>query len=156
KGREEETGFSSTEVFMKLLRWLGVLGCLLLIAMPALADPTVCTFSFAATDTNYTEHGTGGGYVVSDGPPGADVNYVRLTSAGVGSTNNMISCDLTAPGNSSHIVVDFDYRIGGTLDNGNPANHADGIGFALLNTAIYNTTGPGPGITEEAQGIHSP
>ena len=92
------------------------------------------------------------GYVVNDGPPSA-VNYYRLTTAGVGSTNNTITFDLTAPGLSSHVVVDFDFRIGGTMDNGTPSNHADGMGFALLNTAVYNKTGSGPALTEEAQGL---
>jgi hypothetical protein len=137
---------------VKLLRWLGVLGCLFLLAIPAQAQPTVCTFSGAATDTNYTEYGNMTGYVVNDGPASA-VNYYRLTTAGVGSTNNMIAFDLTSPGESSHIVVDFDYRIGGTPDMGNPNNHADGLGFALLNTAVYGQTGKGPSITEEAQGV---
>jgi hypothetical protein len=122
------------------------------VAIPAQAGPTVASFGGAATDTNYTEYGNGTGYVVNDGPPGA-VNYYRLTTAGVGSTNNMIAFDMTQAGPSSHIVVDFDYRIGGTPDNGAPSNHADGLGFALLNTAVYMTTGNGPGITEEAQGV---
>jgi Bacterial lectin len=146
--------FHQRGCFVKLLRSLAVLGCLLLLAMPAQADPTVCTFSGAATDTNYIEYG-GGGYTLSDGPPNA-VNYYRLCTTGIGSQNNSIAFDMTAPGPSSHIVVDFDYRIGGTPDNGSPSNHADGIGFALLNTDVYNQSGTGPGITEEAQGVHSP
>jgi hypothetical protein len=102
----------------------------------------------------YAEYGNGTGMVVSDGPANAK-NYYRLTMAGVGSTNNMIAFDRTATGNASHIVVDFDFRIGGTMDNGTPSNHADGLGFALLNTAVYDITGNGPGITEEAQGVNT-
>jgi hypothetical protein len=138
---------------VRLLRCLAVLGCLCLLAISAQADPTVCTFSGAATDTNYTEYGNLSGHVVKNGPPNA-VNYYRLTTAGVLSTNNMIAFDTTQVGGpKSSVTVDFDYRIGGTPDNGNPSNHADGIGFCLLNTAMYGTAGQPPGnITEEAQG----
>jgi hypothetical protein len=137
---------------MRFLGWLGVLGCVCLLAIPAQADPTVGTFSGAATDTPYTESGNGTGYVVNDGPPNA-VNYYRLTTAGVGSTNNRIAFDSTQPGGpKTSVTVDFDYRIGGHADNGDPTTHADGLGFALLNTDKYGTAGPGPGLTEEAQG----
>ena len=138
---------------MRLLRWLAVLGCLCLLAISAQADPTICTFSGAATDTFYAEWGNGTGYVVTDGPPNA-VNYYRLTTAGTGNTNNMIAFDTTQPGGpKTSVTVDFDYRIGGHADNGDPTTHADGIGFCLLNTSAYGTAGQAPGnITEEAQG----
>jgi hypothetical protein len=142
---------------MSLSRCLAVLGCLCLLAIPARAQSTatVCSFGGAATDTNYTEYSTLGsqGFIMTDGPPGA-ANYYRLTSAGVGNTIAELAFDVTAPGPSSHIVVDFDFRIGGTADNGNPDNHADGMGFVLLNTAIYGATGRGPQITDEAQGVN--
>jgi hypothetical protein len=131
---------------MTLARGLVVLGCLCLFAVPAQAQPTVQDFSNpGVTGTNYTEYGNGviSGAVMKDGPVEAP-NYYRLTYSGIGNTNNMIAFDLTAPGPSSHIVVDFDFRIGGS------GNHADGIGFALLPTAVYGPTGNGPGITEEA------
>jgi hypothetical protein len=137
---------------VSLLRWLGVLGCLCLLAIPAQADPTVCTFSGAATETSYTEYGNGTGFVVSGGPPNA-ANYYRLTTAGVGNTSNKIAFDTTQTGGpKSSVTVDFDYRIGGHADNGNPSGHADGIGFCLLNTDMYGTAGNGPNISEEAQG----
>jgi Bacterial lectin len=143
---------------MSVSRLLGVLGCLCLLAIPAQAQSTatVCTFSGAATDTNYTEYSTVGskGFVMMDGPPGA-ANYYRFTQAGVGNTISEIAFDLTAPGPSSHIVVDFDFRIGGTPDNGNPDNHADGMGFVLLNTDVYGQTGAGPAIDDEAQRINA-
>jgi hypothetical protein len=135
-----------------ILRWLGVFGSLALFAMSAQAQATVSTFSGAATDTTYTEYGSMSGYVVNDGPSGPDVNYYRLTTAGVGSTNNMVVFDLTAPGATSHVVGDFDFRIGGMA-----GTHADGMGVALLPTSIYGPTGNGlngakqlPGISEEA------
>jgi len=127
---------------------------LCLLAVPVQAQPTVCTFSFAATDTNYTDYSTQGnmGYVLSDGPANA-VNYYRLTTAGVGSTAAELAFDLTQPvGPTSSVTVDFDYRIGGHADNGDPTSHADGIGFALWNTSVYGQFGRGPQITEEANG----
>jgi hypothetical protein len=129
---------------MSLVRWLGILGYLCMFAMSAQAQPTVCTFSGAATDTKYTEYGNGApASVMNDGPTGA-ANYYRLTTAGVGNTLNMIAFDLTAPGPTAHVVGDFDFRIGGK-----PGTHADGMGVALLPTSVWGTTGNGPSITEE-------
>jgi hypothetical protein len=90
---------------------------------------------------------------MNDGPPNA-VNYYRLTMAGVLSTVNEIAFDTTqAGGPKTNVTVDFDFRIGGHADNGDPTTHADGIGFVLMNTAMYGTAGQPPGqITEEAQG----
>jgi hypothetical protein len=132
---------------MSFARGLALLACLCLFALPAQADPTVCTFKGAATDTKYTEYGSGVGLtalVMNDGPAGPDANYYRITMAGVGSTLNQIAFDLTAPGPTSHVVGDFDFRIGGT-----PGTHADGLGVALLPTSVYGMTGNGPAITEE-------
>jgi hypothetical protein len=129
---------------MSLVRWLAVLGCLCLLAIPAQAQPTVSTFGGAATDTKYTEYGTGTGLTMSGGPTGA-ANYYRLTMAGVGSTNNIIAFDLSATGPTSHVVGDFDFRIGGM-----PGTHADGIGVVLIPTSVYQKTGNGPpSISEE-------
>jgi hypothetical protein len=141
---------------VRLLRWLGVLSCLCLLAVPVQAQPTVQDFSNpGVVGTNYTEHGNVlavAGTFYSPGPPGA-LNFYRLTATDVGSTNNMIAFDVSQPGGpTSSVTVDFDYRIGGHVDNGSPTSHADGIGFCLLNTALYGQTGNGPGITEEATG----
>jgi hypothetical protein len=129
---------------MALSRWLLALGCLCLLAMPALAQSTVQDFSNPGVKgTNYAEYGTGTGSVQSGGPAGA-TNYYRLTQTGVGSTNNIIAFDLTSPGKSSHVVGSFDFRIGGTL-----GCHADGIGLVLIDTSNFGTTGNGPSIAEE-------
>src|SRR5262249_18663959 len=130
---------------MRFSRWLGVVGCLCLFAIAAQADPTICTFSGAASDTPYAASGNMTGFVFNDGPPGPDANFYRLTFPGQGSTNNIITLDLTAPGPTAHVIGDFDFRIGGTV-----GTHADGLGVALIPTSVYGTTGPGPGITEEA------
>jgi hypothetical protein len=116
--------------------------------------------------TYYTEYGTGvtSGLTpgttgqFSNGPnganapfspgctgPSASASYYRLTVAGVGSQNNMIAFDLTAPGPTSEVTGDFDFRMGEQV-----GTHADGIGVALLPTVTYGATGPGPNITEEA------
>src|SRR5260370_9799038 len=100
---------------MKLLRWLGVLGCLCLFALAAQADPTICTFSGSTADTPYTQYATQGnpGFVFMGGGPPGNPNFYRLTFSGVGSTNAEIAFDLTAPGPTAHVIVDFDFRITG-------------------------------------------
>jgi hypothetical protein len=129
---------------VRLSRLVGVLPCLCLFAIPAQADPTVCIFSGAATDTMYAAYGNGpAGSVSNDGPADAP-SYYRFTKAGVANTLNMIAFDLTAPGPTAHVVGDFDFRIGGQ-----PGTHADGMGLALLPTSVWTATGIGPGITEE-------
>lgn len=134
---------------MKLLRCLGVVGCLLLFALPCLADPTIASWSGAPTDSNYNEKSFGGppGFVDGPGPPD-NPNFYRLTQAGVGSTNNVVVWDNTAAGPSSHVIIDIDFRIGGTAGVG---NYADGMGIVLLNDGVYGATGPiNQNITEEA------
>jgi hypothetical protein len=128
---------------------------LCLVAIPAQAQPTVSTFSGAATDTKYTYYSTQmalDGMVMNDGPANA-ANYFRLTYAGVGSTNNEIGFDQTFPNHVAHVTADFDFRLGGTAGAG---NYADGMGCALLPFAVYGSTGNGlngaaplPGINEE-------
>jgi hypothetical protein len=140
---------------MNRARWLAVLGCLCLIAIPAQAQSTVSTFGGAATDTAYTYYTTQAaldGMVMNDGPASA-VNYFRLTYAGVGSTNNEIAFDQSFPDHVAHVTADFDFRLGGTPGAG---SYADGMGFALLPVGVYGATGNGlngttalPGITEE-------
>ncbi len=131
---------------MRVSRWLAVLGCSVLFAISAQAQ-TVCKFTGGAGDTKYTEYGSGldpAEGLQNNGPAGADLNYYRLTVSGHGSTLNMIAFDRTAPGPTSHVVGDFDFRIGGTM-----GSHADGMGVALLPVSVYGATGNGPGIYEE-------
>jgi hypothetical protein len=131
---------------MSVFRWLVTLGCLCLLAIPALADSTVQDFSNPGVKgTNYAEYGTGTGAVMTGGPAGA-ANYYRFTQSGVGNTNNIIAFDLTAPGPTAHVVGSFDFRIGGTAS---PTSHADGLGLCFISTANFGTTGNGPTINEE-------
>ena len=148
---------------MKLVQWLGGLGCLCLLAMPAVAQVTITqnfsAYPNAGSGTTFTEiNGSGqAGLGMNDGPPGPACAgfYYRLTYAGVGSTNNMVIFDLPSPtGPITSVTGDFDFRCGGQQ-----GTHADGIGWALLPTSIYGETGNGlnsttplPSITEEGSG----
>ena len=69
------------------------------------------------------------------------------------STQNFAAFDRTQVGPVNSVVADFDFRMfGGSI----PGLPADGIGFALLNTANYGTTGPASwGIAEEPNAIGS-
>src|SRR5690349_10624188 len=101
---------------MSLLRCLGALSCLCLLAIPVQAQQTATTFSGKPTDTNFTYYSTQAaldGMVMNDGPPNA-VNYFRLTYSGVGSTNNEIAFDQTDQNHVQHLEADFDFRLGGT------------------------------------------
>jgi hypothetical protein len=77
--------------------------------------------------------------VQSGGPTG---NYLRLAYANSGNTLNTVAFDRTDTGKPQQIVANFDFRMG-------EGSRADGIGFALLNTTVYGTSGAGPGISEE-------
>src|SRR5262249_10553087 len=67
----------------------------------------------------------------------------RLTPAQLFSLNT-IAFDRTRVGSAPTTVVDFDFRM-------IPGSRADGLGFALLNTANYGTSGTAgvPGFGEE-------
>lgn len=83
--------------------------------------------------------------VLSGGPTG---NFLRLAYVSNGWTTNTVSFDWTDAGAFDTVVVDFDFRMGlGT--------RADGIGFALLNTATFGVTGAGPVVDEEADVANS-
>jgi hypothetical protein len=116
--------------------------------MPALAQPTVCTFTGAATDTNYTDYGSGtSGFVNVGGPPGgANASYFRLCASGVGSTNWNVAFDQTDPNPITSLQLDVDFSIGGTKGAG---NYADGMGIAFIPSSVYGTTGNGPSIVGE-------
>jgi hypothetical protein len=140
---------------MSFCRWLGVLGCLCLLAIPAQAQPTLQNFGVyppnptSPTSTSYTEYADGGspGYQVVGGPPGgANATFYRLTTSGIGSTNANIAFDQTDPNNVTEATIDVDFSIGGTVGAN---NYADGLGVALIPVSAYGTTGNGPSITEE-------
>lgn len=75
----------------------------------------------------------GGPVVTAGGPTG---NFMRMVNSTTGGELNVIAFDRTATGLYTHIVAEFDFRM---TPGGN--GRADGIGFALLNTANYGNTG---------------
>ena len=72
--------------------------------------------------------------LISGGPTGVG-NMLRLASGGPVVNHNSIAFESTGIETSEQIVADFDFRI--TPGTG----RADGLGFALLDTAHYGLTG---------------
>jgi hypothetical protein len=82
--------------------------------------------------------------VMSDGPTG---NYLRLATKPTTTfpDHNTLTFDLSDAGAFDQVLANFDFRITPT-----PGFFpADGFGFTLLNTAIFDTTGPIGGDAEE-------
>ena len=98
--------------------------------------PNTTRQDFDTGTTPYTAStfGSGTGPVVQS--TDATSNYIRLLH-NTGSQQNVIAFDRTATEAWQNITATFDFRI----DPG-----ADGMGFALLNTANFGTTGAGPAI----------
>jgi hypothetical protein len=144
---------------MRLAWSVGIFGNLCLSAALAQAQPTVGTFiPGAAADTPYTEKNWSGPHGKGLPTQGtASGFFYRLTYDGITDTLNTIAFDQTEPIPASAVTVDFDFRIGRP---GTGAGPADGMGFVLLNTAVgnpplYDVTGPGPSINEEAHAVSS-
>jgi uncharacterized repeat protein (TIGR01451 family) len=114
------------------------------VAPRVLAIALLGTFSAAQTIQDFD--GSGTPYVPAqcasppNSPPavtpgGPSGNFLRLATHPAPNSNT-ISFNRTNPGFFPLIVADFDFRI-------IPVNgRADGLGFALLNTAAYGATGP--------------
>ncbi len=103
----------------------------------------------AATVQDFDDPGTPffiGNFADPNGPvavPGGPTgNYLHMADAAVFGDVNTIAFDRTAPGLYEEIVAEFDFR----MDNGD--GRADGIGFALLNTATFGNRGPVYGFEE--------
>jgi hypothetical protein len=79
--------------------------------------------------------------IVNAGNPG---NAVQLTYANSGGTQNSIGFDRTQVGAFQTLIANFDFKLSGS---------ADGLSFALLNTASFGTLGampiPSSGVFEE-------
>lgn len=125
-------------------RWLGVVGCLLVFTVAGQADPTVQTFDGGGTPYTLTYFSGTPSDDTQAGPSGKCCRIVPSDNSSL----STISFDRTQVGPVGHVVVDFDFRIGGSTDG--RTHGADGIGFVLLNTAVYDITGDGPQITEDA------
>jgi len=82
--------------------------------------------------------------IVPGGPFGS---FLRLTSASASLPNqlNSISFVRSDPGSYNRVVAEFDFRITPGFDGG----RGDGLGFALLNTANFGTSGPQTSVLPE-------
>lgn len=112
-------------------------GCLALLLAGAV------TPAMAATQQNFDDAGTP--YVLSQhaAPPPPSVlgggpggNFLRVATTATIPQNNSIAFARSDPGAFCEIVAEFDFRL--TPSSG----RADGLGFALLNTAVWGDSGP--------------
>jgi hypothetical protein len=101
--------------------------------------------NFDSTGTSYTLTYSGDtAPVVLVADTNSTGSYLRLVPAS-GGEMGVIAFNRTATGAFNSVVATFDFRI--TPPAG--ATPADGMGFALLNTAVYGTNGAGPYFAEE-------
>jgi hypothetical protein len=73
------------------------------------------------------------------GGPTAAGRFIRLAFQAPVPVHNSIAFDRSRPGAFETVVVDFDFRMTHAV-----GSRADGIGFAFLPTAVYNTIGSVP------------
>lgn len=78
----------------------------------------------------YQHYGAKPAEVISDGPSG---KFLRLNYDDVSNNQNFIVFTEHSNGLAKRILADFDFRMYG-------GSRADGLGFALLNTAFYGRT----------------
>ena len=108
--------------------------------LAAVSTGTFQNFDVLGTGTPYAKRThvppPTSGPALIDGGPTEIGKLMRLAFADPPiPTHNSITFDRTNPGTFGLIVADFDFRM--TPGKG----RADGLGFALLDTAIYDTTG---------------
>jgi hypothetical protein len=112
------------------------------VAAPSGA-PTLANFDSAGTAYTLTHSGPTAPVVLAV-DPNSTGKYLRLVPAS-GNELGIVAFNQTATGAFNSVVATFDFRItppaGGTP--------ADGLGFALLSTAVYGTSGAGPYFGEE-------
>jgi hypothetical protein len=126
-------------------RVCGITVVLLGLSLGCVEAGTVQTFDGGGTPYTFANFSGPAATVLAGGPTG---NFLRLAYATDGWTTNTVAFDRTDAGAFDTVVVDFDFRMGlGT--------RADGIGFALLNTATLGTTGAGPVVDGEANVANS-
>ncbi len=126
---------------MRLSHALTATVCLCLATVSANADATVQTFDGGGTPFVTSRFGTLPGVTILGGGPSG--SFARLTTTNF-SQLNTLAFARTELGAQSHVVGSFDFRIGNSAFGG-----ADGIGFALLNTANFGIAGGGPPISED-------
>jgi hypothetical protein len=102
-------------------------------AAGAQAALTFQDFDGGGTAYTATKYGTDPGpTIVTEAAP--INNFLRLAANNVGNQRGGVGLDRTHVGAFTMLDIQFDFRMG-------PANGADGLGFAVLNTANYGTTG---------------
>ena len=114
-------------------------------ALSATANGTPTRQDFDSSIANYSLAYNGStAPIVLAGDPNSTGNYLRLVpSSGV--QLGVVAFDRSATGAFDSVVASFDFRI--TPPPG--ATPADGLGFALLNTAAYGINGSGLSFSEE-------
>jgi len=107
--------------------------------LPLPTNPTEQNFDDSGTP--YSLHTFSGSYTptVLPADAGSEGQFLRLASTNVNILNTIVF-DRTATGSFNTVVATFDFRITPTT-----GNRADGLGFALLPTALYGTNGPAIG-----------
>ncbi len=111
--------------------------------------PTVQNFDAAGTGYTLTTFGsTPPSVQAADG--NSTGSYLRLVPSS-GGESGVIAFDRTSLGTFNNITSTFDFRIS-PPGGGTPA---DGMGFALLSTSSYGSTGAGPQISEEPNLVNS-
>ena len=101
----------------------------------ASGSPTRQDFDLAGTAYTLSQSGATSP-VVRVADAGSAGNYLRLVPA-AGGQGGTIAFNRTATGTFNSVVATFDFRITPPSE----ANQADGMSFALLNTASYGTSG---------------
>lgn len=106
-------------------------------------SPTIQDFDAAGTTYTLANYGSTA-VSVQPANSGSTGNYLRLVPSDGGELGT-IAFNRSATGAFNTVVANFDFRIippaGGA--------RADGMGFALLNTGSYGTSGAGPAFAEE-------
>ena len=123
------------------LSLLGLYGC---PPPPPVQDTVQDTVQdFDTTGSPYTPEQFGVGPPPTVMPGGPTGDFLRLVTTTIVNVNT-ITFELTAPGVFDEVIADFDFRMIPGF------GRADGFGFALLNTANFDTSGAVGGNSEEA------
>jgi hypothetical protein len=127
-----------------LMRAAGAMLGVLLLTIPLPAQ-TNQNFTVVGTPYGATKIGTVNAPVTMAPGPGGVGNFLRLLSTVDNPGSNTIVFDRTDSGAFTQIVADFDFRMTQTPGQ----TPGEGMGFALLDTAVYDKFGPVPGPAEE-------
>lgn len=104
-----------------------------ILAGGAAQATTVQTFDGGGTNYTGVQHNSAPGPIVTAGGPTG--SFLRVANDNVGNQANTVAFDRTWVGGFTRVRAVFDFRMGGA------GNGADGLAFALLNTANFGATG---------------